>query len=105
MIVYSLLLFTFAALLIYTGVLTMLGKYEMIYDFYICRVTDLRTYCRRLGLATALLSLPLIACGVLMLIKPEIPLALIGLGVLLLGIIGFYIWFFLIQKKYQGGMF
>jgi hypothetical protein len=51
------------------------------------------------------MSLPLIACGVLFLLKPAMLLSLIGLGILVLGIIGGYIAFYQIQKKYNGGMF
>ena len=105
MIVYAVLLFTFSALLISAGALICSGKYELMYDFYISAVNDLRGYTKMHGIATMCMSVPLIACGVLMLVQPEIPFALIGLGILVLGIIGGYIAFWQIQKKYNGGMF
>ena len=105
MILYAVLNFVFAAVLLVTGAIVALGDYEAIYDFYLWRVTDLKGYAKKHGLAMMGMGLPFIACGVLMLVKPEMPMALIGLGVLLLGfLIGFAV-FNKIQKKYNGGMF
>ena len=105
MLVYSVLLFVFSALLITVGAFICSGRYELIYDYYISGVTDLKQYTRAHGIATMCLSIPLIACGVLQLAGPEIPFAFIGMGILVIGIVVAYICFYQIQKKYNGGMF
>lgn len=105
MLFYSVFLFGFSALLIMVGALICSGRYELMYDYYISGVTDLKRYTRAHGIATMCMSLPLIACGVLQLVGPEIPVALIGIGVLVVGIIVSYIFFYRIQEKYNGGMF
>ena len=105
MILYAVLMFVFAALLLLTGIMTCLGGYDLIYDYALNRVTDLRRYAKANGIALICLCLPLIACGVLMLVQPEIPLALIGLGILVVGIVVDYIFCHRIQTKYNGGMF
>ena len=81
MILYAVLLFVFSALLILAGVLTCRGGYDLIYDYAINGVNDLKGYTR------------------------SNPFALIGLGVLVVGIVVAYIFFHRIQTKYNGGMF
>ena len=67
MILYAVLMFVFAALLLLAGIMTCLGGYDLIYDYALNRVTDLRRYAKANGIALICLCLPLIACGVLML--------------------------------------
>ncbi len=105
MFVYSVFLFLFAAMLIAVGTFVMTGRYDLMYDYYISATNDLKGYTRAHGIAMMCMSLPLIACGVLFLLKPALVLSLVGLGILLLGIVGGYIAFYQIQKKYNGGMF
>lgn len=105
MFVYSVFLFLFSAMLIAVGAFVMTGRYDMMYDYYISATNNLKGYTRAHGLAMIGMSLPLIACGVLFLLKPAMVLSLVGLGILVLGIIGGYIVFYQIQKKYNGGMF
>ena len=105
MILYAVLLFVFSLLLILAGVMTCGGSYDLIYDYSINGVNDLKRYTKANGIAMICLSLPLIACGVLFWVQPEIPFALIGLGVLVVGIVVAYIFFHRIQTKYNGGMF
>ena len=105
MIVYSVFLFLFSVMLISVGICVMLGRYDMMYDYYISHTNDLKGYTRAHGIAMICMSLPLIACGVLFLLKPAMLLSLIGLGILVLGIVGGYVAFYQIQKKYNGGMF
>ena len=105
MVLYAILMFLFSAVLILSGAIVATGKYENIYDYYICAVNDLKGYAKAHGIAMMCMSLPLIACGICMLVGPEIPTVLIGLGILLVGIIVGYVAFYKIQEKYNGGMF
>ena len=105
MIVYSVFLFIFAAMLIAVGAFVMTGRYDLMYDYYISGTNDLRGYTKAHGIAMMCMSVPLIACGVLQLLQPAYLLTFIGIGILVLGIIGGYVAFYQIQKRYNGGMF
>jgi hypothetical protein len=105
MLFYAVCLFVFAALEILTGVLTYLGDINVVYDYYIGSVRDVRGYTKALGIATACMAAPAIACGVLFLVKPVLLCSLIGIGIALLGIIGGYVAFYKIQEHFNGGMF
>lgn len=105
MLLYAICLFVFAALEIMTGVLTYHGKYEVVYDYYISKVNDLQAYTKAQGIATMTMAAPALIAGVLFLLKPTLVCGLIGIAVVLLGIIGGFIAFDKIQKKYNDGMF
>ncbi len=105
MALYAICLFVFAALEIMTGILTYLGKYEVIYDYYISGVNDLQGYAKAQGIATMCMAAPAVICGVLFLVRPVVLCSLIGIGVAVLGVIGGFIAFNKIQNKFNGGMF
>lgn len=105
MIIYSVFLFVLAALFLAVGAAVTTGRYGLVYDYYICNVTDLRAYTRDHGIAMMTVSLPLIACGVLQLLAKQPMWTLIGIGILVVGAIVEFLVFNAIQKKYNGGMF
>lgn len=105
MIVFSVLLFTFSVLMILVGAFVCNGKFEVLYDFYLGAATDIKEYSKSYGIAMMCMSIPCIACGVLQLIKPEIPFVIIALCILVIGLAVGYVFFDRIQKKYNGGMF
>lgn len=105
MLFYAICLFLFAALEIVTGIMTCCQNYEVIYDYYISQVNDLKAYSKAQGIATICMAIPSAACGVLFLVQPIVPFALIGIGVALVDIVGGFFIFNAIQNKYNGGMF
>ena len=105
MILYAVCLFVFAALEILTGALTYLGNINVVYDYYISSVRDLSGYTKALGIATACMAAPAIACGVLFLVKPVLVCSLVGIGIAILGIVGGFVAFYKIQQRFNGGMF
>jgi len=105
MLFYAICLFVFAALEILTGTLTYLGNTNVIYDYYINSVSDLDGYTKAMGIATACMAAPAIACGVLFLVEPALVCSLVGIGIALLGIIGGFVAFYKIQERFNGGMF
>lgn len=105
MLFYAVCLFVFAALELLTGALTYLGNVNVVYDYYISSVTDVEGYTKALGIATACMAVPAIACGVLFLVEPALVCSLVGIGIAILGIIGGYVAFYKIQERFNGGMF
>ena len=105
MLFYAVCLFVFAALELLTGALTYLGNVNVVYDYYISSVTDVEGYTKALGIATAAMAVPAIACGVLFLVEPALVCSLVGIGIAILGIIGGYVAFYKIQERFNGGMF
>ena len=105
MVLYAVCLFVCAALQVLTGVLTYMGRHDLVYDYYISGVNDLQGYTKAMGFITMALAAPSLICGVLFLLEPVVLLAVIGVVVLIGGIVGGYVASNNVQKKYNGGMF
>jgi len=106
MVVYSVMLFILAALTIAVETVSLLGggraptafepPIEVSPDF------DLNGYNLAQNIVRLCMSAPLIICGVLLLIQPAIPVALIGIAVLILGVIGGFVAHCLVLKHFKG---
>ena len=105
MILYAVCLFVFAAIELLTGALTYLGNIDVVYDYYISSVRDVKGYTKALGIATACMAAPAIICGVLFLVKPVIVCSLVGIGIAILGAVGGFVAFYKIQQRFNGCMF
>lgn len=101
MIVYAVIMFVMAAIVIAVGGIVYSGKTELIHDYHLARVKDKKAYGRAMGKALALIGIPLIITGVIALFTAS---ALPTL-VLIAGLILFLIPLFIVQKKYNGGAF
>ena len=102
MIVYAAFLFFFSALAILTGTLMCLGHYELVYGYRVSNSPIYRAYNLALGIATACMSLPAVAGGVLFLRSTSENLTgLLGIAVLILGIAAEYAAYCLIRKHFS----
>lgn len=101
MVVYSVILFAAAAALIVCSVLIYRGRISLIHAHHRTRVKDKAGYGRAMGKALAVMSLPLIAAGVLAFFTASAALTLVLVGGLALSCIPLV----LVQRKYNGGLF
>lgn len=101
MIVYSIIMFVMAVIMIAVGVLVYSGKTELIHDYHQTRVTDKKAYGEAMGKALTGISIPLIITAVIALFSTSA----LPILVLVLGLILSFIPLFIVQKKYNGGIF
>ncbi len=104
MIVYSILLLFFSAIMIAVGIMTLCGRYDLIYDFYIARVKDLKGYTRAQGIVMLCQAAAFLLCGIFLLL-PSPVFDWIAIGLFVCDLIAAFIVSDRIQKKYNGGMF
>ena len=104
MIAYSILLLLFSALMIAVGTITLCGSYDLIYDFYIAQVTDLKGYTRSQGIVMLCQAASFLACGIFLLLRTPV-WNWIAIGLFVCTVAAAYVASDLIQKKYNGGMF
>lgn len=101
MILYSIIMFAVAALLIVLSILIYRGRTELIHDYHRTNVTDDKAYGRAMGKALSVLALPLIAAGIAALFTES----LLPTAILLIGFAVAFIPLLVAQKKYNGGLF
>ncbi len=101
MLLYAILLFLAAALTLLTGLLACLGFSEL-YDPAPRSMPNRTRYTLANGIVTAVSSAFPALCGVFFLLTPETLMALIGLGVLLIGTVATYLVTCLIQRRFLG---
>jgi len=101
MLVYSLIMFAGAIVLIIVGILVYKGKTDLIHDYHQTNVTDKKAYGKAMGKALLGFSVPLIAAGVIAFFTKSVLVTVVllaGLAVALIPI-------FVVQKKYNGSVF
>ncbi len=101
MVIYSIILFAVAALLIVFGILIYRGKTGLIHSYHQAHVTDKAGYAKAFGKALFVFSLPLLVAGVVGLFFTNF----IPTLVLLLGLCLAFISFVQVQRRYNGGLF
>ncbi|MEG0693795.1 MAG: DUF3784 domain-containing protein [Oscillospiraceae bacterium] len=101
MIVYSIIMFVMAVIMIAVGILVYSGKTELIHDYHQTRVKDKKAYGKAMGKALTGIAIPLIITGVIALFTTSTLPTL----VLIFGLILSFIPLFIVQKKHNGGMF
>ncbi len=104
MFVYSMLSLLFSAIMIAVGIMTLCGGYDLIYDFHIARVTDLKGYTRAQGIVMLCQAAVLLICGIFLLLPAPV-FVWIAIGLFVCDLIVAFIVSDCIQKKYNGGMF
>ncbi len=100
MLLYAILLFLAAALTLLTGLLTCFGFSELVYDPAPRSMPGRARYTLANGIVTSVSSVFPAFCGVAFLLTPETLMALIGIGVLLIGTVATYLVTCLIRRRF-----
>ncbi len=101
MFTFSIILFLTSVLLIVIGVSIYKGNIELIHSYHREKVTDKVGYGKAMGKALIILSLPLIASGIIAFFTESV----IPTIVLILGMVIGFIPIIRAQNKYNGGVF
>ena len=105
MITYSVIMFLTAMLFGILGVAIYCGKTELIHDYHQTKVTDKSAYGKAFGKAMFVISAALLLSGIISLSGDSEKIALISVAVLIVGLAVGFICIFLVQKKYNNGVF
>ncbi len=105
MTVYSIIMFLTAALFLVIGVAIYRGKTNLIHDYHQTNVTDKSAYGKSFGKAMFVISTTLLLSGIVSLLGDSEKITLIAVTVLIFGLIIGFICIFLVQKKYNNGIF
>ena len=105
MIIYSVIMLVMAAVFAVFAILISRGNTNLINCYHEDRVTDKPTYCKKFSQSLWLLAAVLIASGVVGLFGETDAIALIAVGVLIVGVVCGICRLFHVQKKYGGGVF
>ena len=101
MLIFSIILFLTSVLLIIIGVSIYKGNIELIHSYHQENVTDKVGYGKAMGKALIILSLPLIASGIIAFFTESV----IPTIVLIVGMVIGFIPIIKAQNKYNGGIF
>lgn len=101
MLVYSIIMFVLAIVMIVVGLLVYSGKTELIHDYHQTRVKDKKAYGRAMGKALICISSPLFISGIAALFTTTALPTIILIFGLALSLIPLFV----VQKKYNGGIF
>jgi hypothetical protein len=101
MFTFSIILFLTSVLLIIIGVIIYKGNIELIHSYHQENVTDKVGYGKAMGKALIILSLPLIASGIIAFFTESV----IPTIVLIVGMVIGFIPIIKAQNKYNGGVF
>lgn len=101
MFTFSIILFLTSVLLIIIGVSIYKGNIELIHSYHQENVTDKVGYGKAMGKALIILSLPLIASGIIAIFTESV----IPTVVLIVGMVIGFIPIIKAQNKYNGGIF
>ena len=105
MITYSIIMFLTAVLFGVLGVSIYRGKTNLIHDYHQTNVTDKSAYGKSFGKAMFIISTALLLSGILSLWGDSEKITLIAVIVLIVGLLIGFICIFLVQKKYNNGIF
>ncbi len=105
MVTYSIIMFLSAVLFCVLGVAIYRGKTNLIHDYHQTKITDKSAYGKSFGKAMFVISTALLLSGIVSLLGDSERVALIAVAVLLVGLIIGFICVFLVQKKYNNGIF
>ena len=105
MITYSIIMFLTAALFGMLGVAIYLGKTNLIHDYHQTNITDKFAYGKSFGKAMFVISMTLLFSGIISLLGDSEKVTSIAVIVLIVGLITGFICIFLVQKKYNNGIF
>ena len=105
MVLYSLILFFVAVLMIIVSILIYKGNTNLIHDYHKTKVTDKEAYGKAFGKAMFVVSASLLLSGIIGLFGNTKIMATIALAVLFVGLFIGIAWIVAVQKKYNNGIF
>jgi Na+-driven multidrug efflux pump len=107
MIIYSVILFAVAALVLVMGLLIRRGRTDLIHDYHQTRVkdSDRAAYGRSFSVGMLVLALFMALSGGVALLGDTKPVVMISLAILFIGLAVSLALIVRVQKKYNGGMF
>ena len=105
MITYSIIMFLTAVLFGMLGVAIYLGKTNLIHDYHQTNVTDKSAYGKSFGKVMFVISTALLLSGIISLLGDSEKVTSVAVAVLIFGLIIGFICIFLVQKKYNNGVF
>ena len=105
MITYSIITLLTAVLFGVLGVAIYRGKTNLIHDYHQTNVTDKYAYGKSFGKAMFVIATALLLSGLVSLSGDSEKITLIAVSVLIVGLIIGFICIFLVQKKYNNGIF
>ena len=105
MIVYTVIMFSCAALFAVFAMLITKGNTSLINCYREERVKDKVTYCKKIGQSLFIMAATMLASGIISLFSDKEMIVLIALGVLIVGLLIGIVRLFHVQKKYGGGIF
>lgn len=101
MIIYAVVMFLTAFILILVGALVYRGRTDLVHSYHQTNVKDKKAYGKALGKALMGMSIPFILAGIIGLFTESILVTI----VLLAGIAISFIPFVIVQNKHNGGIF
>ena len=105
MIVYTVIMFSCAALFAVSAILITKGNASLINCYRKERVKDKATYCKKFGQSLFIMAVTMLISGIIGLFSDAETVILIALGVLIVGVLVGIVRLFHVQKKYGGGIF
>lgn len=105
MFLYSIIMFSVAALFTGISIAIYKGKTGLIHDYHQTNVVDKKAYGKAFGKAMFVLSGALFLSGIVSLLGETDGIALIAVAVLMVGMSVGFVCIFAVQKKYNNGIF
>lgn len=105
MLLFSVITIPASIVLFILSVLIYRGRTELIHDYHQTKVTNKKDYGKAMGKAIAVLAAGILLSGVVALLGDTDAIALTATAVLFAAIIAGFVCIYLVQKKYNGGMF
>ena len=105
MLMYSILMFMVATVFIGISIAIYKGKTDLIHAYHQTKVTDPAAYGKAFGKAMLVMSIALLLSGIIGLWGDSKKIALLAIGVLLIGLLIGIGCIVAVQKKYNNGIF
>jgi len=105
MLLYSLIMFLVGAIFVILSIAIYRGKTDLIHDYHRTKVTDNTAYGKAFGKAMLVISAALLLSGIISLLGSSDAVALTAVAVLIAGLAAGFVCIYLVQKKYNKGLF
>lgn len=105
MLIFSIITFVIAAVILVTGIMVYRGRTELIHSYHQTRVTDKKGYGRAIGKSLIVLSIGIFASGIVALLGDSDAVIIAAVVLLFAAIIAGLVCIYKTQKRYNGGMF
>jgi len=105
MLLYRLSMFLVGAIFVILSIAIYRGKTDLIHDYHRTKVTDNTAYGKAFGKAMLVISAALLLSGIISLLGSSDAVALTAVAVLIAGLAAGFVCIYLVQKKYNKGLF